>query len=142
MMSESEIATGPTAMIVAQCQSIMAHAWMVRTFVKHSPEVEDFPELMEVVRVVFDTSRALETRVTDPAGYLQMLQKKLGKLRKAAEQFAHDAPRASDHTNFRQAVISLNACIAALGANQASLETALRAAGGTGPVAHDAAAGP
>jgi hypothetical protein len=99
---------------VARCQTIMAHAWMVRTFVKHSPEVEEFPELMEIVRTVFDLSRALETRVDDPAAYLQMLRKKIGKLRKAAEKFRHDAPLASTHTNFQQAVVSIDACVAGL----------------------------
>jgi hypothetical protein len=92
----------------------MAHAWMVRTFVKHSPEVEQFPELMEIVRAVFDLSRALETRVEDPAGYLHMLKKKIGKLRKAADKFRHDAPLASSHTNFQQAATSIDACVARL----------------------------
>lgn len=96
---------------VARCQAVMSHAWMVRTFVKHSPEVEDFPELMEVVRTVFDMSRALETRIDDPAGYFNMLRKKIGKLRKTAEKFGHDAPLASGHTNFKQAVESLTACV-------------------------------
>src|SRR5436190_22957366 len=94
---------------VAESERIMAHAWMVRTFVKHSTEVEEFPELMQIVRTVFDTARALETRIDDPAGYLHMLHKKVGKLRKAAETFRHDAPLASDHTNFKQAVISIDA---------------------------------
>lgn len=89
----------------------MAHAWMVRTFVKHSPEAEDFPELMDVVRAVFDAARALETKVSDPPGYLHMLRKKIGGLRKAAAQFREDAPRASSHTNFQQAVISMEACV-------------------------------
>jgi hypothetical protein len=40
-----------------------------------------------------------------------MLQKKIGKLRSAAEQFRHDAERASAHTNFKQAVISMDACV-------------------------------
>jgi hypothetical protein len=96
---------------VARCQAIFAHAWMVRTFVKHSETVEDFPELMNIVRTVFDTSRALEPKVTDPADYLATLRKKIGKLRAAAEQFRADAPLASDHTNFRQAVISMDACV-------------------------------
>jgi hypothetical protein len=87
---------------------------MVRTFVKHSPEVEDFPELMQIVRTVFDISRALETRVDDPAGYRHLLGKKLGKLRKAADQFRKDAPVASSHTNFEQAVRSIDGCVAAL----------------------------
>lgn len=99
---------------VARCQSIMAHAWMVRTFVKHSPEVEEFPELMDIVRTVFDLSRALETRVADPAGYLHMLRKKIGKLRKAADKFRNDSPLASTHTNFQQAVASIDACVAEL----------------------------
>ena len=96
---------------VIRCEQLMSHAWMVRTFVKHSPEVEDFPELMGVVRTVFDTARALETRVADPAGYLHMLRKKIGKLRTAAAEFRKDAPLASTHTNFQQAVISLDVCI-------------------------------
>ncbi|MFN0055633.1 MAG: amidohydrolase [Planctomycetales bacterium] len=101
--------------VVAACQTIMAHAWMVRTFVKHSAEVEEFPELMQVVRVIFDTARALETQVHDQPAYLHLLRKKIGKLRKAAEQFRHDAPLASGHTNFQQAVISLDGCVRALG---------------------------
>jgi hypothetical protein len=96
---------------VVRCEQLMSHAWMVRTFVKHSPEVEDFPELMGVVRTVFDTARALETRVADPAGYLHMLRKKIGKLRTAAAEFRKDAPLASTHTNFQQAVISLDVCV-------------------------------
>lgn len=100
--------------VVSRCEQIMAHAWMVRTFIKHSPEVEDFPELMGIVRAVFDTARALETRVASPAAYLRMLQKKLGKLRSATAQFAVDAPLASTHTNFQQAVISMQTCVADL----------------------------
>jgi len=92
----------------------MAHAWMVRTFVKHSDEVEDFPELMGIVRAVFDTSRALETRVDVPTGYLKMLDKKIEKLRAAAGKFEKDAPLASSHTNFKQAVVSINVCVDAL----------------------------
>lgn len=100
--------------VVDRCQVVMAHAWMVRTFIKHSDEIEDFPELMGIVRGVFDTSRALETRLEDPAGYLRMLTKKIGKLRAAAEQFRTDAATASTHTNFQQAVISMDACVAQL----------------------------
>ena len=102
------------AQAVARCQTILAHAWMVRTFVKHSPEVEDFPELMEIARTVFDMARALETRTHDPAGYLKLLGKKISKLRRAADQFRHDAQIASTHTNFQQAVLSIDACVAEL----------------------------
>ena len=96
---------------VARLQVVFAHAWMVRSYVKHSEEIEDFPELMQIVRAVFDTSRALEPHVDDPLKYLQTLRKKLSALRKAVIQFREDAPRASDHTNYRQAVISMDGCI-------------------------------
>lgn len=104
----------PTEGAVRRCQVLLAHAWMVRTFVKHSPEVEDFPELMHVVRTVFDTARSLESRVDDPPAYLHQLRKKMRKLREAAAQFRQDAPVASDHENFRQAVISLDGCVGEL----------------------------
>ena len=93
--------------LVDRSQTILAHAWMVRTFVKHSTEVEDFPELMGIVRAVFDLSRAVEPRVGDPAEYFKMLDKKLPELKRAVEKFAIDAPHASTHTNFAQAVISI-----------------------------------
>ncbi|APZ93505.1 amidohydrolase [Fuerstiella marisgermanici] len=88
-------------------QKTMAHAWMVRTFIKHCDEVEDYPELMGIVRAVFDMSRAIETKTDDPAVYFKFVRKKLGKLRKAAEQFQQDAWSASTHTNFQQAVTSI-----------------------------------
>jgi hypothetical protein len=100
--------------IVGECQDVMAHAWVVRTFVKHSEEVEDFPELMGIVRAVFDTSRALETRLEDPVGYIRMLRKKIGRMRRATEQFRRDAPLASTHTNFVQAVRSIDLCVTRL----------------------------
>jgi hypothetical protein len=84
---------------------------MVRTFVKHSPEAEDFPELMDIVRTVFDMSRALEVHLADPQAYLNTLRKKIGKLRIAADKFRAEAPLASTHTNFQQAVISIDTCV-------------------------------
>ncbi len=103
--------TAALADIVHQCDEVLAHAWMVRTFIKHSEEIDDYVELMGIVRAVFDISRALETRLAEPIGYLRMLNKKVGKLRKAAEQFAIDAAKASTHTNFQQAVKSMNVCV-------------------------------
>ena len=97
-----------------QIDGIFAHLWMVRTFVKHAPETEDFPELMQVVRAIFDASRAVEAHREDPADYLRMVRKKRAKLRAAAEQFRKDAPLASDHTNFKMAVRSLDAALDAL----------------------------
>lgn len=97
--------------IVQRCDEVLAHAWMVRTFIKHGEEIDDYPELMGIVRSVFDISRALETRQADAVGYVRMLNKKVGKLRKSAEQFAIDASKASTHTNFQQAVKSMNVCV-------------------------------
>ena len=112
-MSTESIPLSPTE-AVDRCQRIFAHAWMVRTFVKHSDVVEDFPELMQIVRAVFDTSRALEPKVGQPLEYLATLRKKISKLREATVQFSIDSPLASDHENFRQAVISMNGCITEL----------------------------
>ena len=92
--------------LVARCQKTMAHAWMVRTFVKHSDEVEDYPEINEMARTIFDIFRALETQVDDPISYFKVVRKKLSKLKSAAQQFEKDAWHASTHTNFQQAVIS------------------------------------
>ncbi len=92
--------------LVERSQKLMSHAWMIRTFVKHSDEVDDFPELNEMARTIFDVFRAVETQVRDPASYFRTVRKKLGKLKAAAEQFAKDAWRASTHTNFQQAVIA------------------------------------
>jgi len=112
--------------IVGRCQVVMAHAWMVRTFVKHSEEAEEFPELMGIARVVFDTSRALEAKLEEPPTYLRMLRKKVGKLKGATEQFRRDAERSSTHTNFRQAVISMEGVIADLETLLAAGEMALQ----------------
>ena len=99
---------------VKKCEIQMSHAWMVRTFVKHSEEAEDAVELMALPRLIFDLSMALESRTSDPAAYHKMLSKKLGKLRKASEQFAADAPAVSTHTNFQMAAASAAAVVAEL----------------------------
>ena len=100
--------------VVNRCDEIMSHAWMVRTFVKHSEEVEDYPELdglMGVARTIFDACRALETQVNDPAKYLHMLRKKIGRLKKATVEFERDAKQVSVHTNFMMAIRSTQICV-------------------------------
>lgn len=99
---------------VHRCQQVLAHAWMVRTFIKHCDEAEDFPELMEMARSIFDLCRALDGAVATPEAYFRVLRKKLGKFRAAVRQFAHDAPLASMHMNFQQAVLSIEAACTAL----------------------------
>ena len=50
---------------MARCQPVLAHLWMVRTFLKHAPEVEEDAELLEVPRTLFDSIRAaIRTRPT------------------------------------------------------------------------------
>ena len=97
-------------LIVQKCQETISHAWMVRTFIKHCDEVEDFPELMGITRSVFDLACALETRVDNPADYLRMLGKKMSRFRTAVSKFQDDYKKASLHTNFEQAAISIAAC--------------------------------
>ena len=100
--------------VVNRCDEIMSHAWMVRTFVKHSEEVEDYPELdglMGVARTIFDACRALETQVNDPAKYLHMLRKKIGRLKKATVEFERDAKQVSVHTNLMMAIRSTQICV-------------------------------
>jgi len=96
--------------------TIVAHAWMVRTFLKHAPEFEEDVERMEIPRSIFDFARAVETRYAerDADGYLKMVRKKIGKLRAAAEKFAVEQPDISNHTNFQQAALSLTGCVAAI----------------------------
>ncbi|MCH2202541.1 MAG: amidohydrolase [Fuerstiella sp.] len=106
MTVENEQAPTLTS-LAGEFQKTMAHAWMVRTFIKHCDEVDDFPELMEIVRAVFDMSRAIENKIDDPVAYFRFAGKKIGKLRKAVSQFRENAWRASTHTNFQQAVISI-----------------------------------
>lgn len=92
--------------LVVRSQKVMAHGWMIRTFIKHSDEVEDYPELNEMARTIFDVFRAVETQVEDSQSYFKTIRKKLGKLTAAAEQFEKDAWHASTHTNFQQAAIA------------------------------------
>jgi hypothetical protein len=96
--------------------TVVAHAWMVRTFLKHAPEFEEDVERMEIPRAIFDFARAVETRYAerDAEGYLKMVRKKLGKLRSAVEHFATDQPKISNHTNFQQAAMSLTGCVRAI----------------------------
>ncbi len=93
--------------------TILAHAWMVRNFLKHAEEVEDHEEMLEVHRTIFDFIRAVEPSYQrkDAREYLRRLQGKLPRLRRAAEYFAREYPNVSSHTNFQMAAMSLNGCV-------------------------------
>ena len=89
---------------------ILAHAWMVRQFLKHADEVQDDEEMLDVHRMIFDFTRAVEPSFQrrDSAEYLRRAKGKLSKLKKVAEFFAENHKRVSDHTNFQMAAISLS----------------------------------
>jgi hypothetical protein len=88
---------------------LSSHAWMVRQFLKHADEVQEDEEMLEVHRMIFDYTRALEPSYQrrDTAEYLHRARGKLSKLRKVAEFFAENYRRVSDHTNFQMAATSL-----------------------------------
>jgi hypothetical protein len=88
---------------------ILAHAWMVRQFLKHADEVQEDEEMLDVHRMIFDYTRAVEPSYQrrDAAEYVRRAKGKLSKLRAVAEFFAENYRRVSDHTNFQMAAISL-----------------------------------
>ena len=92
---------------------LLAHAWMVRNFLKHADEVQDDEELLDVHRTIFDFIRATEPahQRGDAKEYLHRVRGKLPKLRRAAEHFAREYRRVSDHTNFEMAALSLTGCV-------------------------------
>lgn len=92
---------------------LLAHAWMVRAFLKHADEVQGDAEMLDVHRMIFDYCRAVEASFErrDAAEYLHRARGKLPKLRKQAEFFAASFARVSDHTNFRMAALSLQGVV-------------------------------
>jgi hypothetical protein len=98
---------------VERLQTVLAHAWMVRTFLKHSEEVQDDEEMLDVHRTLFDAIRAVEPSYQrrDFKDYLRRLKGKLPKVRRVAELFAREYRRITDHTNFQMAAASLSGCV-------------------------------
>ena len=91
----------------------LAHAWMVRNFLKHAEEVQDDEEMLEVHRMIFDYIRAVEPSYQrkNAREYVRRAEGKLAKLRRMAEYFAADYQRISTHTNFEMAARSLSGCV-------------------------------
>jgi hypothetical protein len=85
----------------------------VRTFLKHADEIQDDEELLDVPRTLFDCIRAVEPAYQrkDHKDYLRRIKGKLPKLRRVAELFEREHRRASDHTNFQMAALSLRGCV-------------------------------
>jgi hypothetical protein len=98
---------------VERLNVILAHLWMVRTYLKHADEVVNDEELIEIPRLLYDSIRAVEPAFLkgDTATYLRRLKGKLPKLRKGAELFAREYKRVSAHTNFEMASLSLSGAV-------------------------------
>ena len=98
---------------VVRLDAVMAHLWMVRTFLKHAEEVQDDADLLDVPRTLFDYVRATEPAAQrgDSKEFLHRIRGKLSKIRRAAEFFAAEYKRVSDHTNYMMASQSLSACV-------------------------------
>jgi hypothetical protein len=101
---------------IERLNTVLAHAWMVRTFLKHAEEIQEDADFLEVPRTVFDYCRAVEPAQQrgDWATYLHRVRSKLGKLRRVAEFFAANHMQKSDHTNYQMAALSLSGCVRAI----------------------------
>ena len=109
---------------------LLAHLWMVRTFLKHADEIQGDEELLDVPRTLFDSIRAVEPAHArgDHAEYLNRLSGKLPKIRRVAELFQREYKRVSDHTNFQMAAHSLTGCVKQMEVIFAALKAAKAAA--------------
>ncbi len=98
---------------VPRLNVVLAHLWMIRTFLKHADEVTEDEELVEIPRLLYDTIRAVEPSMQagDTATFLRRLKGKLPKLRKGAELFANKFKQVSAHTNFEMASLSLSGAV-------------------------------
>jgi cob(I)alamin adenosyltransferase len=96
-----------------QVDELFSHVWMVRTFLKHSDEVQDDEELNSVHRTLYDVMLALggPLKDNDPDAYFKKLDKKLTRLKQATELFVAIQPEVSNHTNFQMAAQSLAAAV-------------------------------
>jgi hypothetical protein len=114
----------PPTEAMERINAILAHAWMVRTFLKHADEVQEDAELLEVHREIFDYCRAVEPSRArgDVDDYLRRAKGKLPKLRRVAELLAREHKRVSDHTNFQMAALSLQGVVKQIEEILASVE--------------------
>ena len=94
---------------VDRLNTVLAHAWMVRTFLKHADEVQEDEGMLDVPRTLYDSIRAVEPAFQrgDTAEYLRRLKGKLPKIRRVAEYFNAHFREFSPHTNFEMAALSL-----------------------------------
>ena len=110
---------------VARLNLVLAHAWMVRTFLKHADEIQENEDMLDVPRTLYDIVRAVEPAFQrgDHTEYLRRLKGKLPKIRKSAEWFTEHFREFSPHTNFEQAALSLQGIVQQLQEVFAAVET-------------------
>jgi hypothetical protein len=98
---------------VERLNALLAHLWMIRTYLKHADEVMEDEQLVDIPRLLYDSIRAVEPAYLagDHATYLRRLKGKLPKLRRGADLFAREYKRVSAHTNFEMASISFHGAV-------------------------------
>jgi hypothetical protein len=94
---------------VPRLNTVLAHAWMIRTFLKHADEIQADEGMLDVPRTLYDSIRAVEPAFQrgDHGDFLRRLKGKLPKLRRVAEHFNAHFKEFSPHTNFEMAAASL-----------------------------------
>jgi hypothetical protein len=111
---------------VARLNTILAHAWMIRTFLKHADEIQESEEMLDVPRTLYDSIRAVEPAFqrNDTTEYLRRLKGKVPKIRRVAEYFSAHYKEFSPHTNFEMAAMSLRGVVQHLEEIFAALKSA------------------
>lgn len=106
----------PPEEAVTRLTAILAHAWMVRTFLKHADEIQDSPEMLDVPRTLYDSIRAVEPAFErqDWGEYLRRLKGKLSKIRRVANYYSEHFREFSPHTNYEMAALSLQGIVRAM----------------------------
>jgi hypothetical protein len=94
---------------VTRLNAVLAHAWMIRTFLKHADEIQADEGMLDVPRTLYDSIRAVEPARErgDLGDFLRRLKGKLPKLRRVADHFSAHFKEFSPHTNFEMAAASL-----------------------------------
>jgi cob(I)alamin adenosyltransferase len=102
---------------MTRIDELLSHVWVVRTFLKHSEEAEEMPELRDVHRELYDFMLALGPawKDQDAAAYLKLAHKKYSKLRRMTDDFVAQQPEISTHTNFQMAARSLAVAVREIG---------------------------
>ncbi len=98
---------------VSRLNTVLAHAWMIRTFLKHADEVQEDEGMLDVPRTLYDSIRAVEPAFQrgDTGDFLRRLKGKLPKLRRIANHFRSHFKTFSPHTNFEMAATSLDGVV-------------------------------